>query len=135
MITAVDTSVLLDVFGAHPRFGSPGADALRTCLKQGAVVACEAVWSETRVAFPSDQAFLDAMRTLEVGFSPIAEQAATLSGAIHKKYRAAGGKRDRVVGDFLIGAHAVSQCDRLLTRDRGYYGKYFAGLAVIEPSA
>ena len=135
MITAVDTSVLLDVFGAHPTFGSPCANALRTCLKQGAVVACEAVWSETRVAFPSDQAFFDAMRTLEIGFSPITEQAATLSGAIHKKYRTAGGKRDRVIADFLIAAHAVSQCDRLLTRDRGYYRKYFASLAVIEPAA
>lgn len=135
MITAVDTSVLLDVFGAHPRFGSPCADALRTCLKQGAVVACEVVWSETRVAFPSDQAFFDAMRTLEIGFSPLAEPAATRAGAIHKKYRAAGGQRDRVVADFLIGAHAVSQCDRLLTRDRGYYRKHFAGLSIIEPSA
>lgn len=75
------------------------------------------------------------MCTLEIAFSPIAGQAATLPGPIHKKYRAAGGKRDRVVADFLIGAHAVSQCDRLLTRDRGYYRKYFAGLSVTEPLA
>jgi predicted nucleic acid-binding protein len=135
VITEVDTSVLLDVFGAHPRFGSHCADALRNCLRQGEVVACVAVRSETRVAFPSDHAFFDAMRTLEIGLSSIAEQAATLAGRIHKKHRAAGGKRDRVVADFLIGAHAALQCDRLLTRDRGYYRKYFAGLSVIEPSA
>lgn len=135
MITAVDTSVLLDVFGAHATFGPASADALRTCLRQGAVVACEAVWSETRVAFPSDQAFLDAMHALDIGFSPMAEPAARRAGAIHKKYRAAGGQRDRVVADFLIGAHAALQCDRLLTRDRGYYRRYFAGLAVVEPSA
>ena len=113
MITAVDTSVLIDVFGAHPRFGSPSANALRNCLKQGAVVACEAVWSETRVAFPNDQAFFDAMRALEISYSALAEQAATRAGGIYKKYRGAGGKRDRVVADFLIGAHAASQCDRL----------------------
>ena len=133
MITAVDTSVLIDVFGAHPRFGSPSANALRLCLNEGAVVACDAVWSETRVAFASDQGFFDAMRTLEISYCAPTEQTATLAGAIHKKYRAAGGKRDRVVADFLIGAHAALQCDRLLTRDRGYYKKYFADLVVVEP--
>ena len=135
MITAVDTSVLIDVFGADPRFGPDSAKALRLCLNEGAVVACAAVWSETRVAFASDEAFLQAMRTLQVSFSAPTEQASTLAGVTCKKYRAAGGKRDRVIADFLIGGHAAAQCDRLLTRDRGYYKKYFSGLAILEPSA
>lgn len=135
MITAVDTSVLIDVFGADPRFGPGSANALRLCLNEGAVVACAAVWSETRVAFASDEAFLQAMRTLEVSFSAPTEQAATLAGATCKRYRAAGGKRDRVIADLLIGAHAATQCDRLLTRDRGYTKKYFSGLVVLEPPA
>ena len=135
MITAVDTSVLIDVFGADPRFGPPSANALRLCLNEGAVVACGVVWGETRAAFASDEDFLRALRTLGVGFSAQTELAATLSGIAWKKYRATGGKRDRVIADFLIGAHAASQCDRLLTRDRGYYKKYFGGLVVVDPSA
>lgn len=135
MITAVDTSVLIDVFGAHPRFGAASAQALRQCLNEGAIVACDAVWSETRVAFGGDQDFLDAMLALGMSFSPLSEQAATMAGALHKQHRAGGGARDRVVADFLIGAHAMSQADRLLTRDRGYYRKYFAGLVVVDPSA
>ena len=135
MITAVDTSVLLDVFGADARFGARSADALRRSLNEGAVVACGVAWGETRAAFSSDEAFLQALRTLGVGFSALAEPAATLAGASWKKYRAAGGRRERVMADFLIGAHAASQCDRLLTRDRGYYRKFFSGLAVVDPSA
>ena len=135
MITAVDTSVLIDVFGADPRFGQPSANKLRLCLNEGAVVACGVVWGETRAAFSSDEGFLRALRTLGVGFSAQTEQAAMLAGVAWKKYRAGGGKRDRVIADFLIGAHAASQCDRLLTRDRGYYKKYFAGLVAIDPSA
>ena len=134
MITAVDTSVLIDVFGADPRFGPPSANALRLCLNEGAVVACGVVWGETRAAFSSDEDFLRALRTLGVGFSAQSEQAATLAGTAWKKYRAGGGKRDRVIADFLIGAHAASQCDRLLTRDRGYYKKYFGSLVVVDPS-
>lgn len=135
MITAVDTSVLLDVFGADERFGASSAQALRACLNEGAVVACDVVWAETRTAFASDDAFLGALKALGIGFSAPTEQAAALAGAAWRKYRAAGGKRNRVMADFLIGSHAASQCDRLLTRDRGYYKKYFAGVTVIDPSA
>jgi len=132
MITAVDTSVLIDVFGADPRFGAASASALRAALNAGAVVACSIVWGETRAAFASDEDFARAMHALSVAFSPMQEQAATLAGVTWKKYRAAGGKRDRVIADFLIGAHAAKQCDRLLTRDRGYYKQYFTGLVVVN---
>ena len=64
MITAVDTSVLIDVFGADVRFGQSSAAALRRCLNEGAVVACAAVWAETRAAFASDEAFVQAMNAL-----------------------------------------------------------------------
>jgi predicted nucleic acid-binding protein len=47
MITAVDTNVLLDVFGADPEFGQRSAEALRACLREGRLVACEVVWAET----------------------------------------------------------------------------------------
>lgn len=134
MITAVDTSVLIDVFGADPRFGARSADALRRCINEGAVVACGVVWSETRAAFGSDEAFSRAMHTLGLGYSDLSEPAATRAGVTCKRYRSAGGKRDRVIADFLIGAHATLQCDRLLTRDRGYYKRYFADLDVVEPA-
>ena len=46
-----------------------------------------------------------------------------------------GARRDRIVADFLIGAHARLQADRLLTRDRGFFRDSFDGLEVIDPSA
>ena len=134
MITAVDTSVLIDVFGADPKFGAGSASALRLCLNEGAVVASEVVWSETRATFGGDDDFFHAMQAAGIGFSPISKETATLAGLTWKKYRASGGQRTRVIADFLIGAHAAAQCDRLLTRDRGYYRKYFARLPIVDPS-
>lgn len=133
MITAVDTNILLDIFGADPKFGRASANAFRQCLSEGAVVASEVVWTETSAVFPDEPRFLEAMKVLGVGFSPLGHETALKAGTVWRKYRAQGGKRERVAADFLIGAHALAQCDRLLTRDRGFYRGYFSGLKVVEP--
>ena len=134
MITAVDTNVLLDIFGADATHGIRSANALRHCLREGALVACEAVWTETAVAFPGERHFLDAMRVIGVTFSPLEETAALRASASWRLYRSRGGKRERVVADFLIGAHALIQCDRILTRDRGFYRDYFRELTIVDPA-
>ena len=46
-----------------------------------------------------------------------------------------GGRRERVIADFLIGAHAQQRSHRLLTRDRGFHRAYFTELSVLDPSA
>lgn len=134
MITAVDTSVLLDIFGADPAFGAGSADALRLCLREGRVVACEAVWAEVASVFPSPSAAREAMDRMAVEFCPINQDSALAAAAAWKSYRSHGGRRDRVAADFLIGAHARVQADRLLTRDRGFYRTYFRGLSVLDPT-
>ena len=128
MITAIDTNVLIDVFGNDPEFGRSSAAAVRACLQKGTLIACDIVWSETRAVFPDDAAFVSAMTTLGVIFSPLNEKSASLAGSTWQAYRKAGGKRTRLMADFIIGAHALQQAEQLLTRDQGYYRSYFAGL-------
>ena len=135
MITAVDTSVLLDIFGADPTFGRRSREALRQCIAEGSVVASAIVWAEVAAYFPSGSAAGDAMTRLGVAFGPLDRDAALRAGAAWKLYRARGGTRARVVADFLIGAHALTSADRLLSRDRGFYRSYFRGLVLLDPTA
>ena len=96
-------------------------------------MACEIVWAEAALAFPNVEQFTRAIETLPVTFSAINEKAAIKAAEVWRRYRAEGGRRNRIASDFLIGAHALTEAERLLTRDRGFYRKYFSGLKVLEP--
>ncbi|MGH8901101.1 MAG: type II toxin-antitoxin system VapC family toxin [Egibacteraceae bacterium] len=133
MITSVDTSVLLDVFGADRVFGPTSRSTLSDCLATGSVVACAVVWAEVAGFFPSPPAAGDAMDTLGVGYSAMQRDAALAAARSWNAYRQQGGSRQRMVADFLIGAHALRHADQLLTRDRGFYRAYFSDLKILEP--
>ena len=134
MITAVDTNVLLDVFGANQKYGVASAGALDRCAAEGSLVASAVVWSETAAAFAEASAFERAMRDLGISFSPLTEAAANRAARQWRSYRQRGGRRDRITSDFLIGAHALVCAEQLLTRDRGFFRQYFSRLQVIDPS-
>ncbi|MBI5507921.1 MAG: type II toxin-antitoxin system VapC family toxin [Deltaproteobacteria bacterium] len=134
MITAVDTNVLLDVFLADKSHGARSAAALRTCLGEGRLVVADAVWAEVCSVFPDSAKATAAMDELGLFYEPLDKTAATRAGNLWRKYRQAGGSRSRMVADFLVGAHALEHADRLLSRDRGFYRRYFKGLTVLDPS-
>lgn len=134
MITAVDTSVLLDVFVADPKFGAGSREALRTCAREGRLVACAVVWAEVAASFGDAPLARGTLERLGVEFSAIEKTTAVAAGLVFRDYRRRGGGRQRVVPDFLVGAHAEANADRLLTRDRGFYRSYFAGLVILDPS-
>lgn len=134
MITAVDTSVLLDIFGADPKFGARSAQALRGCIADGSVIACDIVWAETSASFAKPEAAEAALARLRIDFCPLDSSTSLAVGQSWRAYRKAGGSRERIIADFLIGAHALANADRLLTRDRGFYRRYFKQLRMLDPS-
>lgn len=133
MITAIDTNILIDVFGADAKFGHSSEKLLKQCIQEGTLCACEVVWAEVAALFPSKNACIKAMEILGVEFSALNQESALHASESWRHYRRSGGKRERVVADFLIGAHGALQADRLLTRDRGFYRGYFKHLKIVAP--
>ena len=128
MITAVDTSVLLDVFLPDERHGKQSREWLRAAYDAGAIIVCDIVYAELTPAF-GDRAALDrALREINATTSPVDTDIAYDAGLRWMRYRRAGGPRKRIISDFLIGAHAVAVAETFLTRDRGFYAKYFPEL-------
>jgi predicted nucleic acid-binding protein len=134
MITAVDSNILLDILtGTEPQ-ASASATALLEAQQEGAVVASDVVWAETAAWFESAEAHATAMSDLGVVYDAPGHRSAALGGRVWRADRSEGGTRTRLVPDFLIGAHASSQADRLLSRDRGFFRSYFTDLQVVDPS-
>lgn len=109
---------------------------MRSAYDAGALLACDVVWAELRAHFPTPEAFREAFALLGIQFGPISSQAAEMAGSLWRESRrGARAPRQRVIADFLIGAHALLQADALLTRDRGFYRTYFRELRLIDPTA
>ncbi len=135
MISAVDSSVILDVVTGNPEFADASERVLRKAAAEGKLVICESVLAEICPAFEEHDVVAEFLADWQLEFTPSSAESAILAGTHFATYLTRGGKRGRIVADFLIGAHAALHADRLVARDRGYLRDYFAQLTVLDPSA
>ena len=134
MITAVDTSVLLDVFLEQPNFVEASIAALQHADAAGSLVICDIVYAELASLFSRQATLDDALTKLDIRVEPFGREIDFVAGRAFHSYRAKGGPRARILADFLIGAHAMARAAQLLTRDRGFYRQYFRGLKIFDPA-
>jgi len=133
MITAIDTNVLLDVLVPNPEFYAASAGALENAANEGSLVISDLVYAELRVYFETQGQCDGFLEDNEIRVQSLAREAHFLASRIWRIYRYQGGKRTRILADFLIAAHAQHQSARLLSRDRGFYRKLFPSLKLLDP--
>lgn len=131
---ALDSSALFDILIGDPVFAEASETCIGDALAREDVVVCDAVVAEVQAMLETSVNLMDTLATLGIRYEPTYEAAAMRAGHMNKRFNARGGRRERVVADFLIGAHAMLQCNALITRDAGFYRDYFKGLKLIVPA-
>lgn len=138
---AIDSSVLIDLLGDNPGMADAAEQCVRDALAHGPVVLCDVVVSEITAGLGHGADIMDVVEEMGMRHSPVDRRAAIRAGEMQRRYkerrRAAGlaGTLPRTVPDFIVGAHALLQCNALITRDAGFFRDYFKGLKIIVPKA
>ena len=134
MISALDTSVILDVLVGGSAFCESSMRGINQARREGRLIVCECVIAELLPAMNDRDEVLELMLDWQIHFVPQSQESALLAGEHFSRYLARGGRQKRVLPDFLIGAHARIHADRLVARDRGYLRDYFADLELVDPA-
>jgi predicted nucleic acid-binding protein len=130
--TVVDSSVLLDVFTEDRRWLAWSEEHLTEAAQRGALIVNAVVLAEVAPRFSRIEKLRDALPSMAV-LEEIPPEASFLAGHAHAAYRRAGGARQAVLPDFLIGAHAAVTGRPLLTRDPRRVATYIPGVELICP--
>lgn len=136
---AIDSPVLIDLLADGPHADAAEA-CLRQCLSAGPVVVCDVALAEVCGALRDGAEALAVLEEMSIRFSPLEAKSALRAGEMQRRHRQrASGARPtegmhRAAPDFLIGAHALLQCNGLITRDDRFFREYFKGLKLIVPT-
>jgi predicted nucleic acid-binding protein len=134
MITAIDTNILLDILVPNEDFYEKSAGALQDSAAAGSLVIADLVYAELCIHFATQIDCDTFLSSNEIRVQDLTREAHFLASRVWRAYRLQGGKRTRILTDFLIGAHAQEQATRLLSRDRGFYRRLFPSLKLLDPS-
>jgi predicted nucleic acid-binding protein len=133
MVTAVDSSVLIAI-GKGEDESMAWLNLLEAQRSAGRLIVCEVVVAETAALFHDPAEVVPFLQDLQIEYDPLGSKAAIMAGRLFKAYRRSGGPREHLIPDFIIGAHALCQADRLAAADRGYLRRYFPKLKVSAPN-
>ena len=154
MITAIDTNILIDILLKDPEFSEKSRELLENQGKLGTLIISQITYSEVmtlflkkhemKIAVSKLDEFLDDVQVQVSEFtkedlitssqawqkftdskSVVCPKCGAKNNFSCKKCKSQVFWRNHMITDFLIGAHAQNHAEVLLTRDEGYYKKYF----------
>ena len=132
MITSVDTSVLLKILKQEAD-ADLALHSLENAASLGSILVCSIVIAELGRFFKSNDLLTSFLNDAHLTPSNIDTATALQAASIMRSYAKNKSDKSRIAADFLIGAHALTHANQLLTADTGFMRQYFKTLKVINP--
>lgn len=129
----VDTNVLVDVLEDDPEWADWSVGQMRAQSRVHRLAINPIIYSELSLTFRTAEALDRAIDDLGLVLIEVPRPALFLAGKAFVRYRRQGGKKQNVLADFFIGAHAAVSGYPVLTRDTKRYATYFPTLSLITP--
>jgi predicted nucleic acid-binding protein len=132
-VLLVDTNIIIDVLGEDAVWSDRAARQMRFQSRVHELVINPLIYAELSPSFASVPELDASIDGLELTYRELPRTALFVAGVAHRHYRKAGGPRQSILADFLIGAHAAVMGCGILTRDPRRYRSYFPAVEVIAP--
>ena len=129
----VDTNVLVDILENEPEWADWSISQLRAQSKVHPLAINPVIYAELSLTFSTVEALDETIENLGLAVMQLPRPALFLAGKAFVRYRRRGGKKNNVLADFFIGAHAAVLGCPVLTRDAGRYQTYFPSVVLITP--
>jgi len=129
----VDTNVLVDVLEDDPEWADGSIAQSRAQSKVRRLAVNPIIYAEPSLTLSTVEALDQALDGLGMAMVEVPRAALFLAGKAFVRYRRRGGRRNNVLADFFIGAHAAVSGFSVLTRDPRRYTAYFSGVTLIAP--
>ena len=137
MLTAIDTNIVSALWSKEPA-SEDIANLLFTCKNEGGLLVAAPVYVEL-LAYPNaTKAFVDNfLETTDIQVYFVLEESIwqqagkAFAEYAQRRRRAKSGQPKRLPVDFLVGAHALTKADRLLTLDKKRYLTSFPNLTLL----
>jgi predicted nucleic acid-binding protein len=130
-VLLVDTNILVDIMDADPQRADWSAQQLRAQRQVHELIINPVVYAELSPGFASQQNLDSQVDAMGLRFRDLPKSALYVAGVAHRQYRRAGGPRESILADFLIGAHAMVLGCGILTRDARRYRSYFPRVPLV----
>ncbi len=154
MITAIDTNICLDILIPDEHHCLNSKKLLDEHVERGQLIISDIVYAELASLFSSEKELGTFLSDTGTELVHSGEKALCIAGNRWNEYakdkkrslqcprcgkgitvtcqhcRSSITFRQRILSDFIIGAHALVHADVLLSRDRGFYKTYFKDLRI-----
>jgi len=155
MTVAIDTNILFDILLPDPLYMKKSLANLKLQGKKHRLIISEAVYAELASQFRDHKSLNNFISDTEIYLVNSSPEALWYAARAWKNYTQKRGSeflcpkcgnahglkcsdcgaaivsRQHIISDFLIGGHALAHAGTLLTRDRGYYNRYFPELKLV----